>query len=395
MPEKNFIKPADRIASFKPYFFAQLNKKITALKQEGKEVIRLDIGSPDMPPTNSIIDALMEASRNPTLHNYAPIGGTSSFKLAGVKYYKNRFGVDIDSENEIVGLIGSKEGLHHLSQSILNPGDLVIIPNPGYPVYRSSARIAGAEIFELPLYAEKGYLPNLSDIPEDIARKAKLMWLNYPNNPTGATVELSFFEEVIAFCHKYEILVAHDAPYCDVTFEGYRPPSILQVPGAKDVAVEFNSLSKTYNMAGWRLGFLLGNSEVIRIVHTFKSQVDTSTFIPLMVAGESALTGNQDWLQARNQVYRERRDIVVGALNAMGIPTIPPKAAFYIWTKHPARFPNSATFCDRLLTEAGVSTTPGSNFGSRGEGYFRISLGQDTGLIQKAMQKMHDWLQRS
>jgi LL-diaminopimelate aminotransferase len=395
MPEKNFVKPADRIASFKPYFFAQLNKKITALKQEGKEVIRLDIGSPDMPPTNSIIESLMEASSNPSSHNYAPIGGTASFKKAGAEYYKNRFGVDVDSESEIVGLIGSKEGLHHLSQSILNPGDIVIIPDPGYPVYRSSARIAGAEIFELPLYAEKGYLPNLNDIPEDIARKAKLMWLNYPNNPTGATAELSFFEEVIAFCRKYEILVAHDAPYCDVTFEGYRPPSILQIPGAKDVAVEFNSLSKTYNMAGWRLGFLLGNAEVVRIVHTFKSQVDTSTFIPLMVAGESALIGDQDWLQARNLAYRERRDIVVGALNAMGIPTIPPKAAFYIWTKHPAGYPDSATFCDRLLTEAGVSTTPGSNFGSRGEGYFRISLGQDTKLIQKAMQKMQKWLQRS
>ncbi len=218
------------------------------------------------------------------------------------------------------------------------------------------------------------------------------MCLNYPNNPTGAIAELDTFEEAVAYCRKYEILLAHDAPYCDITFDGFKAPSVLQVSGAKDVAVEFNSLSKTYNMAGWRLGFLVGNKDVVNIVHTYKSQVDTSTFIPLMVAAATALKGNQSWLEERNLIYQNRRDITIEALQNMGLEVVKPKAAFYLWVKIPANFLNASTFCNQMLRETGVSTTPGSNFGSNGDGYFRISLSQDTQLIAIAMQKMHDWL---
>jgi len=394
MSDINFIRPSDRIAGFKPYFFAQLNKTITALRAEGKEIIRLDMGSPDLAPPDFIIDALTTAARDPALHNYAPLTGTATYKKAGADYYKSRFGVDLDPDTEILSLIGSKEGLFHLEQSLLNPGDTIIIPNPGYPVYRAAARIAGANIFDLTLRPENGYLPDFQEIPEEVARKAKIIWLNYPNNPTGAVADLTFFERSVDFCTRYEILLAHDAPYCDITFDGFTAPSVLQVAGSKQVAVEFNSLSKTYNMAGWRLGFMVGNPEVVRIVHTYKSQVDTSTFMPLMVAAEKALTGDQSWLVERNKIYRQRRDIVTQALNEMGIQVEKPNAAFYIWTRFPEIFPDSVTFCDRMLREAGVSTTPGSNFGSQGEGYFRISLGQDTGLIQKAMYNMKYWLSR-
>lgn len=392
MPENNFIHPAKRIAKFKPYFFAQLNKKIIALRAEGKEVIRLDMGSPDLAPPAFIIESLITAAQNPNFQNYAPMGGTPAYRQAGADYYQNRFNVSLDPENEVLGLIGSKEGLFHLTQSILNPGDTVIIPNPGYPVYRASATIAGAEIAELLLTPNNKYQPDFSTISEQTAKKAKLMWLNYPNNPTGAIADLATFEEAVAFCRKYEILLAHDAPYCDITFDGFHAPSVLQVSGAKDVAVEFNSLSKTYNMAGWRLGFLVGNKDVVNLVHTYKSQVDTSTFIPLMVAAATALTGDQTWLTERNAIYQSRRDIATEALQNMGLEVEKPKAAFYLWLKILASFPDANTFCNQMLLETGVSTTPGSNFGSQGVGFFRISLSQDTQLIVKAMQKMHDWL---
>ncbi len=352
MPEKNFIHPAERIAHFKPYFFAQLNKNIIALRAEGKDVIRLDMGSPDLAPPAFIIDSLIHAAQNPDLQSYAPMGGTIAYKQAGADYYLKRFNVALDPENEVLGLIGSKEGLFHLTQSILNPGDTVILPNPGYPVYRASAKIAGAEIAELPLTPEKEYKPDFSVIPESTAKKAKLMWLNYPNNPTGAIAELDTFEEAVAYCRKYEILLAHDAPYCDITFDGFKAPSVLQVSGAKDVAVEFNSLSKTYNMAGWRLGFLVGNKDVVNIVHTYKSQVDTSTFIPLMVAAATALKGNQSWLEERNLIYQNRRDITIEALQNMGLEVVKPKAAFYLWVKIPANFlmqaPSATRCCVKL-----------------------------------------------
>ena len=387
-----FVRPAERIASFKPYFFAQLTQKLADLKARGVDIIRLDMGSPDLPPSGPIIETLVEEARKPNTHGYAPNGGTNEFKEACAAYYQRRFGVGLDYKNEVLALVGSKEGLFNLSQVLLNPGDISLVPDPGYPVYSAGGIIAGAQIYPLPLLESNGFLPDLSQIPEDVARKAKIIWLNYPNNPTGAVAPLSFFEEVVGFARQYQIIIANDAPYMDVCFDGYVAPSILQIPGAKDVAVEFNSLSKTYNMAGWRVAMAVGNPEVIRYLHTYKSQMDSAQFEPVFAAGAAALTGDQSWIAARNLVYKTRRDIIVPALKQAGFGVTPPQGAIYVWARLPQGETSSVDFCNRLLEQTGVSTTPGIVYGRAGEGYLRISLGTATGRIQEAMQRILDWV---
>jgi LL-diaminopimelate aminotransferase len=385
------ITPAKRIASFKPYFFAQLNGQINALKKRKVDVIRIDIGSPDFPPAEFIVDKLVALVRQPSVHGYAQNGGSPNFKQAIAKYYQNRFGVELNPESEVLGLLGSKEGLFHLSQVLLDPGDISLVPDPGYPVYQAGGLIAGAQIYPLPLLAENGFLPDLDSIPEEVASRAKILWLNYPNNPTGAIASLEFFEKAVAFGRRHGILVAHDAPYVDVCFDGYIAPSILQVAGSKDICVEFNSLSKTYNMAGWRLGMVVGNAQVISYLNTYKSQLDSSHFWPMMEAGATAMTEDQGWLEERNELYQRRRDLVVGALQSVGIEVDPPKAAIYVWAKLPKGVTDSTDFCTRLLEETGVSTTPGVVYGEHGEGYFRISISTDTPRLKEAMQRLTDW----
>ena len=244
--------PADRIAGFKPYFFASLNQKLNELKSKGVDVIRLDIGSPDLPPKDFIIETLVNSARRPDVHGYTPNGGSPAFRKAIMNYYKNRFEVELDPDLETIGLIGSKEGIFNLSQVLINPGDVVLVPDPGYPVYSASGLIAGATVYHMPILAQNHFLPDLDAIPNEVLQKTKILWLNYPNNPTGAVATMKFFEQVVQFAQKHHILIAHDAPYVDVCFGGYHAPSLLQVPGAKEIAIEFNSLSKTYNMAGWR-----------------------------------------------------------------------------------------------------------------------------------------------
>lgn len=390
--QKSFIQPADRIASFKPYFFASLAVKINELKSSGKDVIRIDIGSPDLPPTENIIDSLIQSAKKSDNHGYTPNGGTNAFRQAIATYYENRFNVKLNPSKETLGLIGSKEGLFNLSQVLLNPGDLTLVPDPGYPVYKAGSIIAGAEVYDMPLLFENGFLPDLDAISESVARKAKIIWLNYPNNPTGAVADLSFFEKAIAFAKKYEIVIAHDAPYVDVCFDGYRAPSILELPDAIDVTVEFNSLSKTYNMAGWRLGMAVGNPDIINYLSTYKSQMDTSHFAPIFDAGITALTGDQCWLNERNHIYKERRDIVLNGLREAGFPVETPPAAIYVWAQLPAGETNSMDFCTRMLEETGVSTTPGIVYGNFGEGYLRISLGTKTNRIQEAMDRIVKWM---
>ena len=386
-----FMPPARRISSFEPYFFASLGKKINQLKQQGMDVIRIDMGSPDLPPADFIIEELVTQSRKPDTHGYSPTGGSQAFKQAVADYYLDRFEVSLDPSSEIIGLIGSKEGLFNLSQVILNPGDVALVPDPGYPVYSASGIIAGGNVVYFPLLAEKGFIPDLEAIPASVLQQAKILWLNYPNNPTGSVASMSFFEEVIAFARKHNILVAHDAPYVDICFDGYTAPSILQVPGARDVAIEFNSLSKTYNMAGWRLGMAVGNADVIDYLFTYKSQMDTSTFGPIFSAGVKALTGNQDWLIERNQVYKERRDLVVSGLMKASFTLEPPKAAIYVWAQLPAGESDSINFCNHLLEEIGISTTPGIVYGKHGEGYLRVSLGTSTERVREAMTRLADW----
>jgi LL-diaminopimelate aminotransferase len=385
------IQPAKRIANFKPYFFSTLNKKLADLKAKGVDVIRIDMGSPDLPPESFIIDKLVESARRPDKHGYPPIGGTKEYREAVAWYYHRRFNVQLDPKLEVLGLIGSKEGLFTLSQILLNPDDLVLIPDPGYPIYTSSAEIAGARIYSMPLLKENNFLPDLDAIPAEIADQAKLMWLNYPNNPTGAIAPYEFFEKAVDYARKHGIILAHDAPYADVCFDGYHAPSLLSVPGAKDVAVEFNSLAKAYNMAGWRLGMAVGNPDIIRYLDTYKSQVDTSQFIPVVDAGIAALTGDQEWIEDRNQIYQERRDIVLEGLREVGFITDTPAAAIYVWAHLPKGYEDSTAFCDQLLEATGVSATPGVIYGGYGEGYIRISLGTDTPRLSEAIQRIVRW----
>jgi LL-diaminopimelate aminotransferase len=388
------ISPANRVSQIKPYFFASLEKTLTKLRQDGMDVIRLDIGSPDLPPKDFIVDSLVEAVHRPDVHGYGPSGGSPALKAAIAAYYLDRFDLELDVDTEILGLIGSKEGIFNLSQVLVNPGDLVLLPDPCYPVYPVGALIAQAETYDMPLLAENNFLPDLDAIPDEVADRAKLMWLNYPNNPTGAVAPYEFFEKVVAFAHKHEIVIAHDAPYVDICFDHYKAPSILQVPGAKDVAVEFNSLSKTYNMAGWRVGMALGNPEIIRLLKVYKSQLDSSLFIPLMIAAESALLGDQDWLEDRNQVYQERRDAVVATLQDLGFTMEIPKASIYVWAKLPEPWEDSIAFCDTLLHEAGVSITPGVVYGPSGAGYVRISLVTPLEKLSVALDRMRAWMEK-
>lgn len=386
------MQPAQRIATIPPYFFARLGKTIAELRAQGVDVIRMDMGSPDMPPAPHIIEALVEAARRPDSHGYTPFGGTPEFRQAVAAYYKARFGVDLDPATEVVGLIGSKEGIFHLTHAMVNPGEVVLAPDPGYPTYRTTALIAGAELVRVPLLRENGFLPDLESLPEDTLRRARLLWLNYPNNPTGATADLAFFERVVEIARRYDILVCHDAPYLEISYEGFRPPSLLQVPGAKEVAVELNSLSKTYNMAGWRLGMAVGNAEALRALYTLKSQVDSSHFRAVLEAGAIALTSDQSWLEERNAIYQERRDLVVEGFRAVGMAAEPPRAAMYVWASLPEGETSSLDFTQRMLREVGVSMTPGVAFGEQGEGFVRVSLGTPTDRVREAMDRLVGWL---
>jgi LL-diaminopimelate aminotransferase len=350
------------------------------------------MGSPDLPPPDEIIETLVQAARRPDTHGYSPMGGTPSFRKAIAEYYLDRFDVSLDPQNEVLALLGSKEGLFNLSQVLLNPGDVSLVPDPGYPVYSAGSIIAGADVYRMPLLKENGFLPDLNAIPGEVLKRAKLLWLNYPNNPTGAVASYDFFLHVVEFARKNNIFIANDAPYTDICFGNYRAPSILQVPGSRDVAIEFNSLSKTYNMAGWRLGIAVGNAQVISYLHTYKSQADSSQFQAILDAGTAALTGDQTWITGRNEIYRERRDIVVSALRQAGFIVDPPPAAIYVWARLPKSIEDSTDFCLRLLEQTGVSMTPGVVYGEYGEGYIRISLGLATEKISQAMVLLSDWM---
>ena len=386
--------PAERISSFKPYFFARLEPKIQDLKRNGMDVIRLDMGSPDLPPADFIIKKLSTSINDPHAHGYTPFGGTLQFKQAVADYYLHRFNVNVDPSTQVISLIGSKEGLFGFGQVLTNPGDYNLITDPCYPVYQATATIAGGKIHFLPLTEQNDYMPDLDGIPEEVLNKAKILWLNYPNNPTGAIATESFLNKAVQFAKKYTIAIAYDAPYTDVCFDGYKAPSILQIPGAMDVCVEFNSLSKTYNMAGWRIGMAVGNPELIRYLLTYKSQIDSSNLRGILDAGTAALTGDQSWIIERNQIYCERRNVVLDYLNQLGIKVNKPLAGLYVWFKLPDKLADDVSFCDSLLLETGVSLTPGSVYGEQGKGYVRICLATPIEQIKKAMDRFSNWVTR-
>jgi LL-diaminopimelate aminotransferase len=382
------------MASFKPYFFAGIGQRINQLRAAGMDVIRLDVGSPDMPPAPFILEALKHSADNPNNHSYQPYGGPPPFRQAVSDYYGRRFGVELDPQSEVLGLIGSKEGIFNIALAFLNPGDVALLPDPGYPAYNASVVFTGAETYYMPLLEANDFLPDLGAIPAAVLQRARLMWLNYPNNPTGGIAPVEFLAEAVAFARRHDLLLCHDAPYTDVAFEGYRPASLLQVPGAKDVAVEFNSLSKTYNMAGWRVGIVSGNAAAINVLNTLKSNVDSASFRPIYDAATAALTGDQSWLEERNAIYQGRRDIVLDGLRAAGLRARSPNAAMYVWTRTPAG-PTSVEYTTRLLEATGVSITPGVTFGPSGEGYARIAIGVPTPRLREAMTRLVEWTTRN
>ncbi len=370
-----------------PQFFAGLNERIAALKASGCDVIRLDVGSPDMPPAAHIIEALNQASQMGDRHGYQPHNATQALRQAWADMYLRLYKVSLDPDLGVIPLMGSKEGIFHLTMAVVDSGDVVFIPDPGYLTYTQSARMAGGEPYYLPLLPENHYLPDLDSIPDSIARRAKLLWLNYPNNPTAACASEDFFAEAVRFARRYDVLLCHDAAYSQVTFDGYCAPSLLQVQGAIETAIEFNTLSKSHNMAGWRVGTALGNPEALRALYILKTNADSGHFLPVLQAATTALSGDQSWLVERNRVYQQRRDIVIGNLSAIGVQVEPPKASLYVWAPVPVGW-STLDFTDALLERAHVSLTPGPVFGAHGDGYVRIALTQTEPIIAEAMQRI-------
>jgi LL-diaminopimelate aminotransferase len=382
------MRPARRLDALPVYFFAKLDAKVKALRNQGMDVIKLDIGSPDGPPPEFILDALGQSAADPTHHGYAGYYGTPKLRQAMVAYYASRFGVHLDPADEVLPLIGSKEGIANMAQAWLDAGDLALVPDPGYPTYRMSAYMAGAQVHEMPLIERNRFLVDFDAIPVEMAQRARLMWLNYPNNPTGAVAPMSFFEKAVDFCRRHDILLCHDAPYADVCFDGYRAPSLLAVPGAKDVAVEFNSLSKSHNMAGWRVGMAVGNRIALEALVQIKSNIDSGIFLAIQDAAVVALTGEQNWIEKRNNEYQHRRDMLYDVLaNCWGLRVTKPQAGLYLWPRAPKGYTSDA-FVDSILSATGVSLTPGSAFGPHGEGYVRVSVGQTTERVITAVERL-------
>jgi len=384
------LRPADRLAALPPYFFHELNQKIARLKAAGVDVIRMDMGSPDLPPAPFIVEALEKSARDVSRHGYMPSGGPPKYREAWAEFYGRRFGVELDPQTELVGLIGSKEGIFNLAMAYINPGDLVLVPDPGYAPYTIGAKFAGGEVAYMPLRAENKFLPDLKALSPEVLRRAKLLWLNYPNNPTGAIAPPEFFAEVIRLAREYDFLIGHDSPYTEIGYEGYSAPSLLQIPGAKEVCIEFNSLSKAYNMGGWRVAVACGNAAAVNTLGTLKSNIDSGSFQAVLDAAAVALTSDQSWLIERNEHYRQRRDLVVAALRAAGLQADTPRAAIYVWAHLPEGVEDE-NYATRLLEATGVSVTPGTVFGPSGAGYLRISLGTPTERVREAMQRLAEW----
>ncbi|MFC2075147.1 LL-diaminopimelate aminotransferase [Bdellovibrionota bacterium] len=365
---------AERFASLPPYPFAELDRLKSEARAKGADLIDVGIGDPDQPTPEHIIKTLCNAANDSSNHHYPSYWGMQSFKDAVGRYYERKFSVSLDSKNEIIALIGSKEGIAHAPLAFVNPGENVLVPNPGYPVYQVSAIMAGGIPYDVPLKKENNFLPDLGSIPSDVAKKSRLIFLNYPNNPTSAVATEEFFKEVIEFAKNYDILVCHDAAYLDVSYEGYVPLSFLQIPGAKEVGIEFHSLSKTYNMTGWRIGFAAGNSDLISGLGKVKTNVDSGIFQAIQIAGIEALDGDQTSVEEMRHLYTERRDVLVSGLRKLGLDVETPKATFYVWMQIPKNFKTSAECSAFLLTKAGIVATPGTAFGSVGEGFIRFAL---------------------
>ncbi|SPD73579.1 LL-diaminopimelate aminotransferase [uncultured Desulfobacterium sp.] len=381
------FEKAERLKILPPYLFKEIDRKKAEVKARGVDIIDLGVGDPDIPTPQHIIEAMKKAADNPAHHRYPSYSGMNTFKEAAAQWYEKRFGVTLNPDTEVVSLIGSKEGLAHLPLAFINPGDIALVPTPAYPVYNTSTLFAGGKSYFMPLVSENRFLPDLDAIPADIAKRAKLMFINYPNNPTSAVADKSFFERVVDFAEKNSIIVCHDAAYTEMAFDGYRPQSFLEVDGAMEVGMEFHSLSKTYNMTGWRIGFAVGNSKAIDGLGAIKSNIDSGVFEAVQMAGVAALQGDQSCVKDMIRVYQERRDLMVKGLHDAGLEVETPKATFYLWIKVPKGH-TSARTATRLLEEAGLVVTPGNGFGDPGEGYFRIALTQTKERLKEAIGRL-------
>jgi LL-diaminopimelate aminotransferase len=380
------IDLAKRLGKLPPYLFAELDRLKREVQAKGIDVISLGIGDPDLPTPDYIVAALGRAVENSANHRYPDYEGLESFRTAAAKWYKRRFGVDFDPRSEVCALIGSKEGIANFSTAVVDPGDIVLIPDPGYPVYFSGCTFSGGEPYFLKLKKQNGFLPELDSVPSEVAKRAMLLWVNYPNNPTGAVADLSFFKTAVEFCLRNNVILAHDLAYSEIAYDGYRAPSVFEVDGARECAVEFHSLSKTFSMTGWRVGFAVGNAQLIGALGKVKTNVDSGVFQAVQEAAITGLEGGDgDKLAEYCAIYKQRRDQLVTALRALGLECENPRATFYVWTKVPRGY-TSVSFTERVLKEAGVAITPGSGFGKGGEGYVRFSL--TSGRLAEAVDRL-------
>lgn len=381
------IEMADRVGQIPPYLFAEIDRKKEEMRKKGVKLIDLGIGDPDLPTPKPIIERLKRASEDPKNHRYPSYEGMKEFRETVAKWFYRRFAVRFDPDKEIIALIGSKEGIAHIPLAFVNPADYVLVPNPAYPVYRVSTLFAGGIPYFFPLRKENGFLPNLFEISKDVLKKTKIIFINYPNNPTSAVAEKSFFEEVISFAHQYNIIICHDAAYSEVAFDGFKPPSLFEVEGAKEVGIEFHSLSKTFNMTGWRIGFAVGRYEIIQGLGRIKTNIDSGLFQAIQEAGIEALNYFETPLKEIIKIYERRRDIMVNGLKEIGLELDRPRATFYLWIKVPKGY-TSTQFTSLLLEKAGIVVTPGNGFGDYGEGYIRMTLTLDESLLKEAIERI-------
>ena len=375
---------ADRLSSLPPYLFARIDAMKAEKARSGADIIDLGVGDPDLPTPPHVVEALCAAARDPANHHYPSYAGMPAFREAAATWYRRRFGVELDPATEVLALMGSKDGIAHVPEAFVNPGDVVLAPSPGYPVYRTSTLFAEGVLHDLPLAAENGFLPDLDAVPSDVARRAKLLFVNYPNNPTAAVAPPSFYDEVVAFAREHEVVVVSDNAYSEIAYDGYRAPSFLETDGAMEVGVEMHSLSKTYNMTGWRIGMAVGNPEILAGLGRVKTNVDSGVFDAVQHAGIAALSGPQDCVADACRVYQERRDVLVTGLRSLGYDVAAPKATFYVWLP----VEDSMAFAARLLDEAAIVATPGVGFGAHGEGYVRFALTRPVDRIREALARM-------
>lgn len=378
---------ARRVDQLPPYLFVEISKKIAAKRAEGIDVVTFAIGDPDLPTPGHILARLGKESKVPANHRYPESEGLPELRQAIAHWYESRFGVHLDSDTEVLPLIGAKEGIGHMALCLIDPGDVALIPDPGYPVYAIGTMFAGGESHWMPLLEANGYLPDLEAIPEDVARRAKVLWVNYPNNPTGAIADLPFFEKLAAYGKKHDIAICHDGPYSEIAFDGHRPVSFLQAKDAMDVGIEFHSLSKSYNMTGWRVGMAVGNRQLINALMRVKSNLDSGIPQAIQYAAIEALNGPQTCIQDNVSAYQRRRDRLVTALTELGLKVLSPKASLYIWAKVPDGY-TSADYAAKLIDEAAVVVTPGSGYGTYGEGYVRLSLTLSDSDLEKGVERI-------